>query len=81
MTERIANRSNFGPVLKNLPKVFKGLGLVLLRDVDGVGASDVDVVGCMVSDMAETLICSIDLVMSWMSSSCCSAIGMKQMIG
>ena len=44
-TERITYCSNFGPVLEHLPVVFKALGLVLLRDVDRVGASDMNVVG------------------------------------
>ena len=36
---------NFGPVIEYLLVVFKALGLVLLRDVDRAGASDMDVVG------------------------------------
>ena len=40
-----AYRSNFGPVIEHLPDIFKILGLVSLRDVDRLGASDMDIVG------------------------------------
>jgi len=36
---------HFGPVIEHRLEVFKGLGLVLLRDAERVGASDVGVVG------------------------------------
>lgn len=44
-TERITYRCDFGPVIEQLPKVFKILGLVSLRDVDRLGVNDMDVVG------------------------------------
>ena len=45
MAQTATYRFNFRPVLEYLPKIFKILGLVSLRDVDRLGASDADVVG------------------------------------
>ena len=43
--QKITYVFNRNPVAEHLLVVFKALGLVLLRDVDGVGASDMDNVG------------------------------------
>ena len=42
---KIAYRFDCGPVTEHLLVIFKTLGLVLLGDVDRLGASDVDIVG------------------------------------
>ena len=42
---KIAYRFNRGPVTEHLLVIFKGLGLVAVRDVDRFGASDMETVG------------------------------------
>ena len=43
--QKIACRFNRGPVTEHLLVIFKGLGLVAVRDVDRFGASDMETVG------------------------------------
>ena len=40
-----AYRFDFSPSIERFLEMFKVLGLVLLGDVDGLGASDMDIVG------------------------------------
>ena len=41
----MAYRFNRGPVTEHLLVIFERLGLVVVRDVDRLGASDMDIVG------------------------------------
>ena len=43
--QKIAYRLDCGPVTEHLLVIFETLGLILLGDVDRLGASDMDIVG------------------------------------
>lgn len=43
--QKSAYRFNFSPGIERFLELFKVFGLVLLRDVDRVGESDMDIVG------------------------------------
>ena len=45
MAQGATYRFNFGPVIKQLPVVFNAFVLVVLRDVERAGASDMNEVG------------------------------------